>query len=132
MIAVTLIVVAVPEGLPMSITISLALSMRRMLKQNSLVRKLHACETMGAATVICSDKTGTLTKNRMTVVEHRIFDPSVKDIVMHSMAVNSTAELGTEEGREVVIGNPTEGALLMWLGTCGVNYTEIRDRYKVV
>ncbi len=132
MIAVTLIVVAVPEGLPMSITISLALSMRRMLKQNSLVRKLHACETMGAATVICSDKTGTLTKNRMTVVEHRIFDPSVKDIVMHSMAVNSTAELGTEEGREVVIGNPTEGALLMWLGTCGVDYTEIRDRYKVV
>ena len=132
MIAVTLIVVAVPEGLPMSITISLALSMRRMLKQNSLVRKLHACETMGAATVICSDKTGTLTKNRMTVVEHRIFDPSVKDIVMHSMAVNSTAELGTEEGREVVIGNPTEGALLMWLGICGVNYTEIRDRYKVV
>ncbi|MBO5716718.1 MAG: calcium-translocating P-type ATPase, PMCA-type [Alistipes sp.] len=132
MIAVTLIVVAVPEGLPMSITISLALSMRRMLKQNSLVRKLHACETMGAATVICSDKTGTLTKNRMTVVEHRIFDPSVKDIVMHSMAVNSTAELGTEEGREVVIGNPTEGALLMWLGTCEVNYTEIRDRYKVV
>ena len=132
MIAVTLIVVAVPEGLPMSITISLALSMRRMLKQNSLVRKLHACETMGAATVICSDKTGTLTKNRMTVVEHRIFDPSVKDIVMHSMAVNSTAELSTEEGREVVIGNPTEGALLMWLGTCGVNYTEIRDRYKVV
>ena len=132
MIAVTLIVVAVPEGLPMSITISLALSMRRMLKQNSLVRKLHACETMGAATVICSDKTGTLTKNRMTVVEHRIFDPSVKDIIMHSMAVNSTAELSTEEGREVVIGNPTEGALLMWLGTCGVNYTEIRDRYKVV
>ncbi len=132
MIAVTLIVVAVPEGLPMSITISLALSMRRMLKQNSLVRKLHACETMGAATVICSDKTGTLTKNRMTVVEHRIFDDSTKDIVMHSMAVNSTAELGLDEGREVVIGNPTEGALLMWLRSNGMSYTEVRDSYKIV
>ena len=132
MIAVTLIVVAVPEGLPMSITISLALSMRRMLKQNSLVRKLHACETMGAATVICSDKTGTLTKNRMTVVEHRIFDNSSKEVVMHSMAVNSTAELGMDEGREVVIGNPTEGALLMWLRTNGINYTEVRDSYKII
>lgn len=132
MIAVTLIVVAVPEGLPMSITISLALSMRRMLKQNSLVRKLHACETMGAATVICSDKTGTLTKNRMTVVEHRIFDDSTKEAVMHSMAVNSTAELGMDDGREVVIGNPTEGALLIWLRTNGLSYTELRDSFKII
>ena len=132
MIAVTLIVVAVPEGLPMSITISLALSMRRMLKQNSLVRKLHACETMGAATVICSDKTGTLTKNRMTVVEHRIFDDSTKEVVMHSMAMNSTAELGMDDGREVVIGNPTEGALLIWLRTNGLSYTELRDSFKII
>lgn len=132
MIAVTLIVVAVPEGLPMSITISLALSMRRMLKQKSLVRKLHACETMGAATVICTDKTGTLTMNRMTVVEYLPLDKSCEQLLKESMAVNSTAELGEEDGREVVIGNPTEGALLMWLRAEGIDYREIRDRYKVV
>ena len=132
MIAVTLIVVAVPEGLPMSITISLALSMRRMLKQKSLVRKLHACETMGAATVICTDKTGTLTLNRMTVVEYMPLDKSFEELLMHSMAANSTAELGMEEGREVVIGNPTEGALIMWLRSKGIDYREIRDRYQIV
>lgn len=132
MIAVTLIVVAVPEGLPMSITISLALSMRRMLKQKSLVRKLHACETMGAATVICTDKTGTLTMNRMTVVEYQPLDSDVEELFIDSMAVNSTAELGEEDGREVVIGNPTEGALLMWLRSINIDYREVRDRYQIV
>ena len=132
MIAVTLIVVAVPEGLPMSITISLALSMRRMLKQKSLVRKLHACETMGATTVICTDKTGTLTMNRMTVMEYLPLDKSLEERLVHSMAVNSTAELGEDNGREVVIGNPTEGALLMWLRTQGIDYREVRDRYQIV
>ena len=132
MIAVTLIVVAVPEGLPMSITVSLALSMRRMLKEKSLVRKLHACETMGAATVICTDKTGTLTKNRMTVVENMLLDDSYDKAFSCSMAVNSTAELGLDDGREVVIGNPTEGALLQWLKSKDVDYRELRDRYVVV
>lgn len=132
MIAVTLIVVAVPEGLPMSITVSLALSMRRMLKEKSLVRKLHACETMGAATVICTDKTGTLTKNRMTVVENMLLGDSYDEAFSCSMAVNSTAELGLDDGREVVIGNPTEGALLQWLKSKGVDYRELRDRYVVV
>lgn len=132
MIAVTLVVVAVPEGLPMSITVSLALSMRRMLKEKSLVRKLHACETMGAATVICTDKTGTLTKNRMTVVESQSFDKAYDDAFRVCMAVNSTAELGMDDGREVVIGNPTEGALIQWLKTQGVDYRELRDRFKVV
>ena len=132
MIAVTLIVVAVPEGLPMSITISLALSMRRMLKQKSLVRKLHACETMGAATVICTDKTGTLTMNRMTVVEYLPLDGRFEQQLKESMAVNSTAELTEDDGREVVIGNPTEGALLSWLRTEGLDYREIRDRYNII
>ena len=132
MIAVTLIVVAVPEGLPMSITISLALSMRRMLKQKSLVRKLHACETMGAATVICTDKTGTLTKNRMTVVEYKCLDKNFEQSLKESMAINSTAELGLEDGREVVVGNPTEGALLMWLRSEGIDYREIRDKYQII
>ena len=132
MIAVTLIVVAVPEGLPMSITISLALSMRRMLKQKSLVRKLHACETMGAATVICSDKTGTLTKNRMSVVECLELDALYRELLRESMAVNSTAELGKEDGRDVVIGNPTEGALLTWLQTQGIDYKDIRKQYNII
>ena len=132
MIAVTLIVVAVPEGLPMSITVSLALSMRRMLKEKSLVRKLHACETMGAATVICTDKTGTLTKNRMTVVKNLLLDESFDDVFKCCMAVNSTAELGVQDGAEVVIGNPTEGALIKWLQTQGVDYRQLRDRYAVV
>ena len=132
MIAVTLIVVAVPEGLPMSITVSLALSMRRMLKQKSLVRKLHACETMGATTVICTDKTGTLTKNRMTVVESLSMADEYKELMCHNMAVNSTAELSEDEGREVVIGNPTEGALLEWLRHEGMDYRELRDSYRVI
>ena len=132
MIAVTLIVVAVPEGLPMSITVSLALSMRRMLKEKSLVRKLHACETMGAATVICTDKTGTLTKNRMTVVENLLLDGSLDAMFKCCMAVNSTAELGIQDGNEVVIGNPTEGALIKWLQSVGVDYRELRERYTIV
>jgi Ca2+-transporting ATPase len=132
MIAVTLIVVAVPEGLPMSVTVSLAMSMRRMLKENSLVRKLHACETMGAATVICTDKTGTLTKNRMTVMEIEMSNAADLSDIVDCMAVNSTAELTMEDGRLTPIGNPTEGALLMWLQAQGREYAEIRDRYNIL
>ena len=132
MIAVTLIVVAVPEGLPMSITVSLAMSMRRMLKENSLVRKLHACETMGATTVICTDKTGTLTKNSMRVVGVDLCSDSLRREFMLAMAVNSTAELTVnDDGTISSIGNPTEGALLMWLQGEGKRYTELRDEYRV-
>ena len=132
MIAVTLIVVAVPEGLPMSITVSLALSMRRMLKENSLVRKLHACETMGAATVICTDKTGTLTKNRMTVMEHKVGDETLLESLYCNIATNSTAELTMVDGALAVIGNPTEGALLMWLNSRGVDYATYRESLTIV
>ena len=133
MIAVTLIVVAVPEGLPMSITVSLAMSMRRMLKENSLVRKLHACETMGAATVICTDKTGTLTKNRMTVMEFEACNDGLKDIIVDSIAVNSTAEITVnDDGSLSTIGNPTEGALLMWLKGQDEDYVTLRDKYHVI
>ena len=128
MIAVTLIVVAVPEGLPMSVTVSLALSMRKMLKENNLVRKLHACETMGAATVICTDKTGTLTQNRMTVVEQHF----LVDDVARGIAVNSTAELSEQYGKLTPIGNPTEAALLMWLHGQGQDYRALRAEAKVV
>ena len=132
MIAVTLIVVAVPEGLPMSITVSLALSMRRMLRENSLVRKLHACETMGAATVICTDKTGTLTMNRMTVMELEIGDDAVAASLYKNIATNSTAELTLDDGKLSVIGNPTEGALLMWLKNNGIDYSSLREGSLVV
>ena len=133
MIAVTLIVVAVPEGLPMSITISLALSMRRMLKEKSLVRKLHACETMGATTVICTDKTGTLTQNRMTVMEMECCGEDNMTYIMTNIAVNSTADLTTDdEGKLTVIGNPTEGALLIWLRNQGKEHTTIRDNYIIM
>lgn len=133
MIAVTLIVVAVPEGLPMSVTVSLALSMRKMLKENNLVRKLHACETMGAATVICTDKTGTLTKNQMTVMEADFYGgDEVLELIRQNMAVNSTAELVQEtDGNMVSIGNPTEVALLKWLQVNGVDYHEYRDSAEV-
>jgi len=116
MIAVTLIVVAVPEGLPMSVTISLALSMKKMLKENNLVRKLHACETMGATTVICTDKTGTLTKNKLRVMEDsEELLVSVEEIA-RNIAINSTAELSLQsDGKLRSIGNPTEGSLLYWL-----------------
>lgn len=132
MIAVTLIVVAVPEGLPMSVTISLALSMRKMLKEKNLVRKLHACETLGATTVICTDKTGTLTENRMSVVEHEFWEVD-KDLIADSMAVNSTAALNTSDtGEPHPIGNPTEGALLLWLQSQGIDYSARRNAYRIV
>jgi Ca2+-transporting ATPase len=133
MIAVTLIVVAVPEGLPMSVTVSLALSMRRMLKEKNLVRKLHACETMGAATVICTDKTGTLTKNQMTVMETDIYGGDVEmDLVKRNMAINSTAEVFKEDGKVVTIGNPTEAALLKWLHKNGLDYPACRESATVI
>jgi len=126
MIAVTLIVVAVPEGLPMSITVSLAMSMRKMLKENNLVRKLHACETMGAATVICTDKTGTLTQNRMTVMECEVFDASMQELFAKGIAINSTAEIVEEDGETRRIGNPTECALLVWAKGKGLDYAAVR------
>ena len=133
MIAVTLIVVAVPEGLPMSVTVSLALSMRRMLKEKNLVRKLHACETMGAATVICTDKTGTLTKNQMTVMDTDIYGSDEDlELVKLNMAVNSSAEVFEEDGKISAIGNPTEAALLKWLYQNGVEYSSCRDAANIV
>ena len=132
MIAVTLIVVAVPEGLPMAVTLALAYSMRRMLKTNNLVRKLHACETMGSATVICTDKTGTLTQNRMQVADAQFFG----DIPMESIAVqiglNSTAALDLSGARPDALGNPTEGALLLWLWSQGFDYRRLRADAKLL
>ena len=127
MMAVTLIVMAVPEGLPMAITLSLALNMRRMLKSNNLVRKLHACETMGAVTVICTDKTGTLTQNKMQVsaLELKQGDGALLDT---AIALNSTAELN--DGKP--IGNPTESALLLWLDAQGKDYEELRKQVNVL
>lgn len=127
MMAVTLIVMAVPEGLPMAITLSLALNMRRMLKSNNLVRKLHACETMGAVTVICTDKTGTLTQNKMQVsaLELKQGDEALLDT---AIALNSTAELNDSKP----IGNPTESALLLWLDAQGKDYEELRKQVNVL
>ena len=127
MMAVTLIVMAVPEGLPMAIILSLALNMRRMLKSNNLVRKLHACETMGAVTVICTDKTGTLTQNKMQVsaLELKQGDEALLDT---AIALNSTAELN--DGKP--IGNPTESALLLWLDAQGKDYEELRKQVNVL
>ncbi len=127
MIAVTLIVVAVPEGLPMAVTLSLAYSMRRMLKTNNLVRKMHACETMGATTVICTDKTGTLTQNRMQVHETKFFGNPSQQVIDEGIAVNSTAQLDLSGATPEVLGNPTEGALLLWLNGRGVDYMELKD-----
>ncbi len=126
MIAVTLIVVAVPEGLPMAVTLSLAYSMRRMLKTNNLVRKMHACETMGATTVICTDKTGTLTQNRMQVYKSNFFGNPDDEVLYEGIAVNSTAQLDMSGDKPEVLGNPTEGALLLWLNERGVDYSKMR------
>ncbi|MCH5240897.1 MAG: calcium-translocating P-type ATPase, PMCA-type [Muribaculaceae bacterium] len=127
MIAVTLVVVAVPEGLPMAVTLSLAYSMRRMLKTNNLVRKMHACETMGATTVICTDKTGTLTQNQMQVYKSDFFGNPSDEVIYESLAVNSTAQLNMTGEKPEVLGNPTEGALLLWLNSRGVDYNYIRN-----
>mgnify|MGYP003562088106 FL=1 len=127
MIAVTLIVVSVPEGLPMTVTLCLAYSMRRMLKSNNLVRKMHACETMGATTVVCTDKTGTLTENQMRVDEMKLYGTTDADIVAEGLAVNATASLDySKSGEPAVLGNPTEGALLLWLHSQGNDYRTIR------
>ncbi len=133
MLALTLIVMAVPEGLPMSVVLSLAMSMRRMLKTGNLVRKMHACETMGACTVICTDKTGTLTENRMTVSEVVTFgDEETRALTMENMAVNSTAHLSFEGEEPNVLGNPTEGALLLYLNDKGCDYSEMRSGAPVI
>lgn len=132
MIAVTLVVVAVPEGLPMSVTLSLAFSMRKLMKSNTLPRTMHACETMGATSVICTDKTGTLTKNQMEVVDSEIAC-SDKKLVAEMIAVNTTANLDfTDKKNPKVIGNPTEGALLLWLQKNDFDYLEVRDKVQVI
>ena len=133
MIAVTLVVVAVPEGLPMAVTLSLAYSMRRMLKTNNLVRKMHACETMGATTVICTDKTGTLTQNLMSVDEMKVYGDTPKEVLVEGIAVNSTASIDfSDKSKPQILGNPTEGALLLWLNNKGVDYRSIRESVKTV
>ena len=141
MIAVTVIVVAVPEGLPMSVTLSLAYSMRSMMKTNNLVRRMHACETMGAATVICTDKTGTLTQNRMTVadvtfekLDEKVDEQATKgELLRLNMAVNSTAHLDLSDSTKVeVLGNPTEGALLLWLRGEKVDYRALREEHEAI
>ena len=142
MLAVTLIVVSVPEGLPMSVTLSLALSMRKMLKHNNLVRRMHACETMGAATVICTDKTGTLTQNKMQVYQahfyglengDRLAEDDASALIKESIACNSTAFLDDSNPDNIVaLGNPTEGALLLWLHSLGVDYMALRENTDVL
>lgn len=138
MVSMTLIVVAVPEGLAMSVTLSLAYSMRKMTAANNLVRRMQATETMGAATVICTDKTGTLTQNQMAVLEWHFVDGTRINtdsfdakIIGYSMAVNSTAHLDFN-GKEIkMVGNPTDAALLLWLNGQGVDYRAIRDNFEV-
>ena len=133
MIAVTLVVVSVPEGLPMAVTLSLAYSMRRMLKTNNLVRKMHACETMGATTVICTDKTGTLTQNQMRVDDAQFYGVAPdSSAVTEGIAVNSTAQLDfTDPKHPRVLGNPTEGALLLWLNSHAIDYRKLREEAEV-
>lgn len=141
MVAVTLVVVAVPEGLPMSVTLSLALSMRRMLKANNLVRKMHACETMGATTVICTDKTGTLTQNQMQVSDTNFYalrdqklgDDEIGKMIIEHISTNSTAFLDFSDASKVkALGNPTEGALLLWLNNNNINYLSEREGTKII
>ncbi|MCH5326351.1 MAG: HAD-IC family P-type ATPase, partial [Duncaniella sp.] len=141
MIAVTLVVVAVPEGLPMAVTLSLAYSMRRMLKSNNLVRKMHACETMGATTVICTDKTGTLTQNQMQIYktnfyglpDQKLGSDNLSHLIEEGIAVNSTAQLDLEDPEHPkVLGNPTEGALLLWLNRQGVDFQQFKDNSVIV
>ena len=141
MIAVTLIVVAVPEGLPMAVTLSLTYSMRRMLKTNNLVRKMHACETMGATTVICTDKTGTLTQNQMSVEETQFYGlanqvlntDETSCLIKEGIALNSTASLDlSNPDKPVVLGNPTEGALLLWLRKEGIDYRRLKEEANVI
>lgn len=135
MICVTLIVVAVPEGLPMAVTLSLAYSMRRMLKTNNLVRKMHACETMGASTVICTDKTGTLTQNQMRVYAMRSDDKGTTGqmLMREGIAVNSTASLDLSDvEKPVALGNPTEGALLLWLRDQKTDYRKLRSEAEII
>ena len=140
MVAVTLIVVSVPEGLPMSVTLSLALSMNRMLKTNNLVRKMHACETMGATTVICTDKTGTLTQNQMQVYQTNFYnlkdqklgDDELSNLIKEGISVNSTAYLDFSEDKVKTLGNPTEAALLLWLNSQNQNYLTLREEAPVL
>lgn len=141
MVAVTLIVVSIPEGLPMSVTLSLALSMRRMLQNNNLVRKMHATETMGATTVICTDKTGTLTENQMKIYKTNFFslenqhlnDNEISTIVKEGIAVNSTAYLDHSDPEKVkALGNPTEGALLLWIDSQKNNYLTLREDAEII
>lgn len=138
MVSMTLIVVAVPEGLAMSVTLSLAYSMRKMTAANNLVRRMQATETMGAATVICTDKTGTLTQNQMTVLEwYFINNPDIKsdgvesDVLKYSMAVNSSAHLDFSEEKTKTVGNPTDAALLLWLNKNDINYRDLRESFKI-
>ena len=141
MIAVTLIVVAVPEGLPMAVTLSLAFSMKRLMKQNTLPRTMHACETMGAVSVICSDKTGTLTQNQMTVVStafaglenQKLGSDKASALLKECIAINTTANLDHSDATKIkTIGNPTEGALLLWLNGQGENYLDLRESLDVI
>ncbi len=141
MIAVTLIVVAVPEGLPMAVTLSLAFSMKRLMKQNTLPRTMHSCETMGATSVICTDKTGTLTKNQMQVWEtafpslkdQKLTDDDTSKLIKECIAVNTTANLDFADSSKIkAIGNPTEGALLLWLNKFGVNYLPLREEVEII
>ena len=132
MIAVTLIVVAVPEGLPMSVTLSLAFSMRKLMKEHTLPRTMHSCETMGATSVICTDKTGTLTQNQMQVADTKLSEVS-EDFFAEMIAMNTTADLDiSDKNSAKVIGNPTEGALLLWLKSKGVDYLSIRENVEII
>ena len=131
MIAVTLIVVAVPEGLPMSVTLSLAFSMRKLMKENTLPRTMHSCETMGATSVICTDKTGTLTQNQMQVADTKLNDVQ-DDFLAEMIVLNTTANLDLSDNSNAkVIGNPTEGALLLWLKNKGIDYLAIRENAEI-